>query len=176
MKWRIIAAGVAALFLSVVVPIAQASADPSQSSTDPSAGLIGSTQKGAVSLTYLKAHRSEFRWLRVPPPMARALGEVVPADANGCNQDVCIQLVGTNDSLTLWQTTAYTSSGEGCYDAGFHRPAGDNIGDLLCVPPELSGQAWAFWDSTGPTGTNMPVGSYCNSWSRIPDAPCETVY
>ena len=46
-------------------------------------------------------------------------GEARPGFASGCNQDVCIEIVGTSNHVTDWDTQAYWNGGAKCTRARY---------------------------------------------------------
>lgn len=94
----------------------------------------------------------------------------VPADAFGCNLDVCIDLYGTNETILRWGTQAFGSVG--CQYAYFSYPTGYKTGPRAC-PDGL--QDGVYYDYTGPTGYFRHGSQLCNSWTVTEGTPCKYI-
>lgn len=93
-----------------------------------------------------------------------------PLTASGCNQNVCIYVVGSGTQVTKWETTAdlptamctvakYWANGVLVYE-----------GTIKCG--SAGGSVMSYWSRPGhfAAGTEL-----CNTWTGIPGKPCETI-
>ncbi len=96
--------------------------------------------------------------------------QFVPESADGCNQSVCIDVVGSGTTVSYWSTST-TLPYSLCTSSSYW--ANDVLvakGPTQCgdVGSELS----SAWNDPGyfPAGTQL-----CNTWSNISGRPCETI-
>ena len=93
-----------------------------------------------------------------------------PLTASGCNQDVCIYVVGSGTQVTKWETTAvlptamctvarYWANGVLVYE-----------GTTKCGSG--GGSVMSYWTSPGYFAAGTQV---CNTWTNVPGKPCETI-
>lgn len=122
---------------------------------------------GWVSIRYLQAHPGAVPGIRV-----QAVGKslVQPNDADGCNQNVCIDITGSGLNISRWTSQAFGNVG--CSYAVFYYPGGDKTGPNICPPP--SSGSGVYYDNNGPTG-KFSAGDACNGWWNISGFPCETL-
>ena len=96
-------------------------------------------------------------------------GAVRPASAFGCNQDVCIQILGSGTHVVQWNTFAF-NSGPVCTFPRWERPWGTiKVGRTICA--NQAGVFYAYWT---PNSTFRP-GQACNQWTFLPGRPCEQI-
>lgn len=93
---------------------------------------------------------------------------VSPMDASGCNDEVCISLVGSGLRVKSWITTGDTNGYE-CSYAGFWEDGGlIDTGPTLCNDGIVWSEALDI-DFSGNTHV-------CNTWVGIGGKPCEYVH
>jgi len=97
-------------------------------------------------------------------------GVVGLLSASGCNQSVCIELIGTGLVVDRWRTTASVSSAT-CSQARFLRN-GWVVRTSAPVCSSSSGTLVAVWH--GPGGFSHG-DQLCNTWSGVAGKPCKTV-
>jgi hypothetical protein len=93
-----------------------------------------------------------------------------PLTASGCNQNVCIYVVGSGTQVTKWETTAvlpaamctvakYWANGVVIYE-----------GTIKCG--SSGAQVLSYWSDPGYFAPGTQV---CNTWTNVPGRPCETI-
>jgi hypothetical protein len=122
---------------------------------------------GWASISYLRAHPDAIPGVHVS--MAGS-GDVRPASASGCNQNVCIAITGDGLFVSNWTTTAYGNVG--CTYAAFHSQMFTVYGRWICATGSGPG---VYYDTTGPIGYYQDDEEVCNSWLDIRGYPCETI-
>jgi hypothetical protein len=91
--------------------------------------------------------------------------------ASGCNQDVCIEIVGTSNHVTDWDTQAYWNGGAKCTRARYLANGRQILlGSVICG----SGAGVFYWYWTPNRYFPSPTLA-CNQWTAIPGYPCETI-
>lgn len=102
-------------------------------------------------------------------------GRVGPQDADNCREDVCINVLGDNEQVTHWETTAYGN--EGCIRATFYwvyygtDGVSDGEEESPTICPDSSGPG-VYYSGVGPTGYYRHGTHLCSYWDIIPGAPC----
>jgi hypothetical protein len=97
-------------------------------------------------------------------------GFMGPLSANGCNQNVCIHIVGSGTTVSRWSTTAVLPS-KMCSTAEYW-----DDGYLIYEGTSKCGSAGAkvssYWSDPGafPVGTQL-----CSTWTGVAGKPCETI-
>jgi hypothetical protein len=95
---------------------------------------------------------------------------VVPRDANGCNNNVCIDITGSGAHVAWWDTQAFGNAG--CIYAHFLV----NGGQISQAGPFCSnGQQGVYFDNWPADRWFNNGDQLCNTWSRISGKPCETI-
>lgn len=97
-------------------------------------------------------------------------GFMGPLSANGCNQSVCIHIVGSGTTVTRWSTTAVLPS-KMCSAAEYW-----DDGQLVYEGTSKCGSAGtkvsSYWSDPG----QFPVGTeLCSTWTGVSGKPCETI-
>lgn len=95
-----------------------------------------------------------------------------PTSAFGCNQDVCISIIGNGQHVSYWYTyasttLAYRTTHPDYWVAGFEVFTGRTMQGTR-----------SFYSSLGLTNYNIaePNVQVCNTWTgKIPGKPCETI-
>jgi hypothetical protein len=93
-----------------------------------------------------------------------------PLTASGCNQNVCIYVVGSGTQVTKWETTAvlptamctvakYWANGVLVYE-----------GTIKCG--SAGGSVMSYWTRPGYFAAGTQV---CNTWANVQGRPCETI-
>lgn len=102
-------------------------------------------------------------------PLART-SQMIPDSASGCNQDVCISIIGSSNHVSDWNTTAYWDGGYICTQSHWViNNANVRTGSGAC------GGAGVFF-SDWVANRYFPSPSLaCNWWKVIPGYPCETI-
>jgi hypothetical protein len=110
----------------------------------------------------------------IDTPQVRALHATADAaqpiadSASGCNQDVCIEVIGSGLTVDNWNTVAYYS---GCSYAVYWE---DNeiafTGEEVCGDSPLETFASDF---SGEFDNGEQV---CNTWIDVAGKPCETIH
>jgi hypothetical protein len=101
----------------------------------------------------------------------RAGTTIAPRSAYGCNQDVCISVVGNGTYVKTWATSAYPSYAYRCTWANYWAN-----GKLLYSGALQCRSDYYYFDSVGIYG-NVKAGSQvCNTWYGIPGKPCESIH
>lgn len=103
-------------------------------------------------------------------PLASAPADVTPDSASGCNQDVCIQIVGSSNKVNDWDSQAYWDGSYLCTRSRFY--ANNNLirtGTVVC------GGAGVFYTYWTPNKYFPSPTLACNRWTSIPGYPCETI-
>jgi hypothetical protein len=171
-----------AVTAAVGVPIglgataAQAAASASTQATAVAPpGVAG--PNGAVPAAWVQQRSSELHPDMPGPngthPVARVekRGGVTPDSASGCNQSVCINVVGSGLYVSDWSTTAYPSTYVCSYAAYWAN------GIVIATSNEVCGNQndvfYSDWNNPGYFPNNTQV---CNTWLQIAGKPCETVY
>jgi hypothetical protein len=102
---------------------------------------------------------------------ARAGTASAPRSAYGCNQEVCISVVGNGTYVKTWATSAYPSYAYRCTWANYWAN-----GKLLYSGSLQCRSDYYYYDSVGIYG-NVKAGSQvCNTWYGIPGKPCESIH
>jgi hypothetical protein len=102
--------------------------------------------------------------------LANAPADVTPDSASGCNQDVCIQIVGTSNKVNDWDSQAYWDGSYLCTRSRFY--ANNHLirtGTVVC------GGAGVFYTFWTPNKYFPSPTLACNRWTSIPGYPCETI-
>jgi hypothetical protein len=95
---------------------------------------------------------------------------VSPLTASGCNQNVCIYVVGSGTQVTKWETSAVLPTAM-CTVAKYWA---DGVlvyeGTVKCG--SAGGSVTSYWSRPGyfPAGTQV-----CNTWTNVSGRPCETI-
>jgi hypothetical protein len=94
-----------------------------------------------------------------------------PASAVGCNQDVCISIIGNGQHVSYWFTWASTTRKKRATE-----PVYWVAGKVAFYGAVVTG-SHSFYSSLGLTNYNFPKANVqvCNTWTGIPGKPCETI-
>jgi len=174
---------VAAAVATIVIPLAASSGAQAAASSTASRSVPATTQpgvagpNGSVPAAWVQAKSSTLRPDMAGPngthPVARVEKRkgVTPASANGCNQSVCISVVGSGLYVSDWSTTAYPSTYVCSYAAYWAN------GVVIATSNEVCGNQnnvfYSDWNNPGYFTNNTQV---CNTWLQIAGKPCETIY
>lgn len=145
-------------------------------SSGGSKGLVQVGQSGWVSLEYLKKHPDAVPGVSVVETTdGKALG---PTNASKCDDDVCINVIGSGLHIDQWSTTAFGNVG--CAQATFDFFNGgyaDKQSGIIC--PDGSGPG-VYYSAAGPTGWYRDGTEVCNYWQgargSIPGYPCAEIH
>jgi hypothetical protein len=99
-----------------------------------------------------------------------APAKVIPDSASGCNQDVCIQIVGHSNYVNEWNSQAYWDGGYICTFSAFHAN-----GRVFRTGTVVCGRAGVFYTFWSPNRYFPSPTHACNTWYGIPGYPCETI-
>ncbi len=93
-----------------------------------------------------------------------------PLTASGCNQGVCIYVVGSGTYVTRWETRAVLPTAMCTVSRYWANGVLVYEGTTKCG--SAGGSVTSYWPSPGyfPAGTEV-----CNTWTGIPGRPCETI-
>jgi hypothetical protein len=94
----------------------------------------------------------------------------IPLSANGCNKDVCIDIIGTGRVVSQWETTAYGNAG--CIRADFWRNS-----ELYTIfgPICSNGQEGVYYVNYAADALFNNGDRLCNTWNGIAGRACETI-
>lgn len=96
----------------------------------------------------------------------------IPNSAFGCNQDVCISLVGSGAFVQQWNTFAF-NSGPVCTRAFWELNNYIIVKNTNVICADQAGVFYAYWSPN----RNFPTPSLaCNWWLNLPGYPCETIH
>jgi len=96
---------------------------------------------------------------------------VAPLSASGCNQDVCISIVGSSNHVDSWSSQAFWNGGETCTRSKFFiNSAVIRTGTVVC------GGAGVFFTDWEANKFFPSPSLACNTWTTIPGKPCETIH
>jgi hypothetical protein len=106
-----------------------------------------------------------------PDPVAASSGGVVTfLNALGCNQSICIQLIGSGLTLSQWNSQATLPASMCSYAVYWARGSVWKTSNTVCGT--IGSVAWSYYGSTTwPNKTQL-----CNTWGNIAGKPCETVH
>lgn len=155
------------LLATIVGFAAPAAAAPNRTGDFTSVPVANGGTAGWASISYLQAHPDAIPGVHVS---VGAAGGVRPASASGCNQNVCIDITGSDLFVSNWTTTAYGNVG--CTYAAFHSQSFTAYGPWICSTGSGPG---VYYDTTGPVGYYQDDEEVCNSWLEIRGYPCETI-
>jgi hypothetical protein len=97
-------------------------------------------------------------------------GAVRPASASGCNQDVCISIIGSSNHVDEWDTTGFNNGPMCTWPDFWINNMNVLSGNVICA--NGAGVFRAFWRAN----RFFPSPSLaCNTWFAIPGRPCETI-
>ena len=144
----------------------------------PATAATGRTAPPAVATANQSAHSVTFH-ITTPygtltygwrPFTNETQGTAIPQSASGCNQDVCISIIGSSNHVSDWNTTAYWDGGYICTQSHWViNNANVRTGTGAC------GGAGVFF-SDWQANRYFPSPSLaCNWWKVIPGYPCETI-
>jgi hypothetical protein len=187
-SFAVLATGIAIVALSSP---GLASADPAShvptDHVEVTTTLPDGTQlvSGWVSNAYLAAHPDA-----IPQPLGSAVqaaasaDAVTPMSAQGCNQNVCINIVGSGLVVDSWETTAMNSKSMcthalyDIYEPG--NPVSGKEPSFSITGQKLCGEgAGVFYDYESAGKLNYPNHTHlCNAWVRqiISGYPCEEIH
>jgi hypothetical protein len=95
---------------------------------------------------------------------------VQPFSASGCNQEVCISIIGSSNHVDEWDTHAFTEVAMCSWPDFYINNAIVYPGDIICG--DGAGVFSAFWKAN----RYFPSPSLaCNTWFNIAGKPCETI-
>jgi hypothetical protein len=159
----VVTASVAAAFSAP--PVTAAPAVPAAT-----ARALGSAPGSPRSVTYRVSTPDGTLTYGWRPVTSTPQGPLRPASASGCNQDVCLSIVGTGNYVSDWSTTAYWDGGYICTHSFW------SLNDrLIRTGNGACGRAGVFFSDWSPR-RGFPYPSLaCNTWQVIPGRPCETI-
>ncbi len=91
--------------------------------------------------------------------------------AKGCNQAVCINIIGQGLFVSEWNTTAYFVNGQETFAVDWVNGSIYSTGPLDNVPPGAYGYDDYAVESYFANGSQL-----CNTWFADNGKPCETVH
>lgn len=101
----------------------------------------------------------------------RATTAIAPRSAYGCNQDVCISIIGNGTFVKSWATSAYPNYAYRCTWANYW------ANGKLLLSGALQCRSDYYYYSNAIIGTQVKAGSQvCNTWFGIPGKPCESIH
>ena len=104
-------------------------------------------------------------------PLASASVRAIPDSASGCNQDVCIQIIGSSNKVVDWDSQGYYfGSTTLCTRSRFYAN-----GHLIRTGTVVCGEAGVFYTFWTPNKYFPSPTLACNRWTAIPGYPCETI-
>lgn len=162
---RRIVAAIAVVILpsSLMIGVASASSSHSSSAAQVSIGFVTVKQGAALGLH----PNMSTPGFRVTTPKVEG---ITPDSASGCNQAVCISLVGTGLTVTSWSTSAYFAIQTPAF--AIYYKNGTVIATSVIV--EANPGEWLVDQMIGthsfPNGTQL-----CNGWGGTLGHPCETI-
>jgi hypothetical protein len=93
------------------------------------------------------------------------------ASASGCNQDVCISIIGNGQHVSYWFTWASTTRANRATEPHYW------VAGKVAFSGNVYTGTHSFYSSLGLTNYNFPKANVqvCNTWTGIPGKPCETI-
>lgn len=119
---------------------------------------------------YVNTSQVRAQHVAVDAAAARARrGTITPDSASGCNQEVCIEVIGSGLIVDQWNTFAYPP-GDDCSFAAYWED-----GEIAFTGEEVCGTLLETFasDFDGEFDNGEQV---CNSWVNIGGFPCETIH
>lgn len=147
-------------------------------SVDATSSVAGtSVENSSQELTFLTIAQGDA--LGVSPGMAGPNGEVPwfkvlkdpPPSASGCNQAVCIDIIGVGLYVSGWTTNAYFTSSQETYTAYWAN--GTIIATSTPGYVPAGDYGYSGWSTDQYFANNTMV---CNTWVAAPGKPCETIH
>jgi hypothetical protein len=101
----------------------------------------------------------------------QAVNAIRPDSASGCNQNVCISVVGSGRTVNEWNTQAFGDAG--CINALFWR----NSSLYFLSPKKIcsNGQEGVYYYYYDAQALMNNGDKLCNTWTNIAGRPCETI-
>lgn len=99
------------------------------------------------------------------------LGSIVSDTASGCNQSVCISVIGTGLLVSDWSTKAYFPNAGEIFAAFWAN------GSVIATSPSVYTPPGEWWtDDWGHEAYFANGTQLCNNWWGTSGKPCETVH
>ena len=103
-------------------------------------------------------------------PTLKAI-KVLPPSSNGCNQIVCIDIIGVGLFVAEWDTKAYFTSGQDTFAAYWQNNTVIATSSVGYAPP--GEWEYSYWPTDQYFANNTKL---CNTWIGAPGKPCETIH
>ncbi len=162
---RRIAAAIAVVILPLSLMTGAASASSSHSSSAARVSIGFVTVKQGVVLG-LRPNMSTPGF-RVTTPIAEG---ITPDSASGCNQAVCISLVGSGSTVTSWSTTGYFTIETPAFAIYYKNGTVIATSVIVVAYPGETLFDQMIGTHSFPNGTQL-----CNGWGGTLGHPCETI-